>query len=270
MKKVTIKDVAKAANVSIATVSYVINNRNDEKISEETKKKIFQWINLLGYVRNDVARSLVTSKTMNIAFISSPKLTYLQKLELMNFLELFSLFVGEKGYKVFYIYQIIKDVINNADAIVCYNMTEEQFYELGNLQSIPMIAVDLLLNDPIFYQITKDYHVINLKAKQFFNGDFILITLKPQAITVEKEILNCFNKVIFVTKLEEVVDIIHDNYSKNILLFDSFIKNIFEALHPDSNIFYYSIKEVECFKKIFECIEAAINRVDDKEHYIKI
>ena len=33
--KVTIKDVAKAAGVSVATVSYVINERKDQKITEE-------------------------------------------------------------------------------------------------------------------------------------------------------------------------------------------------------------------------------------------
>ena len=34
--KVTIREVANAAGVSIATVSYVINNRTDVKISNET------------------------------------------------------------------------------------------------------------------------------------------------------------------------------------------------------------------------------------------
>ena len=38
-KKITIKDVARQAGVSTATVSYIVNNRTDIKITEETRKK---------------------------------------------------------------------------------------------------------------------------------------------------------------------------------------------------------------------------------------
>jgi DNA-binding LacI/PurR family transcriptional regulator len=117
-KAITIKDVAKAAGVSIATVSYIVNEKTNQRISPETTKKVKQWINILNYVPNQAARAIVASKTMNIAFISSPDLTYLQKLELMNFLELFSKYVGEQGYRVFYIYHTRAEIIHNCDAIV--------------------------------------------------------------------------------------------------------------------------------------------------------
>ena len=50
--KVTIKDVAREAGVSTAAVSYVINNRSDGRISEATRKKILQVVNLLDYSPN--------------------------------------------------------------------------------------------------------------------------------------------------------------------------------------------------------------------------
>lgn len=41
-KKITNKDVAKFAGVSVATVSYVMNGRTDQRISESTRKKVLQ------------------------------------------------------------------------------------------------------------------------------------------------------------------------------------------------------------------------------------
>ena len=61
--RVTIKDVAKAADVSIATVSYVLNNAPGHTISEETRKKVLQFANILGYECNVMARYLATGKT---------------------------------------------------------------------------------------------------------------------------------------------------------------------------------------------------------------
>ncbi|MCY6369346.1 LacI family DNA-binding transcriptional regulator [Clostridium ganghwense] len=55
--KVTIKDVAKEAGVSTATVSYVINGV--DKVTEETRAKILKIIDELGYKPNLAARSLV-------------------------------------------------------------------------------------------------------------------------------------------------------------------------------------------------------------------
>ena len=58
---VTIKDVAKAAGVSIATVSYVLNN--DPRIKKETAEKVLRVSEELNYVASGFARSLKTNKT---------------------------------------------------------------------------------------------------------------------------------------------------------------------------------------------------------------
>ncbi|HHW48220.1 MAG TPA: LacI family transcriptional regulator [Clostridiaceae bacterium] len=69
---VTVKDVAKAAGVSTATVSRVIND--DPRISEKTRKRVLECIEKLGYRVNNIARSLKTSKSYTVGFVS-PELT---------------------------------------------------------------------------------------------------------------------------------------------------------------------------------------------------
>lgn len=64
---VTIKDVAKRANVSIATVSAVINN--NKFVSEELKERVDVAIQELGYRPNKLARSLKKKKTYLIGVI---------------------------------------------------------------------------------------------------------------------------------------------------------------------------------------------------------
>lgn len=59
--RVTIKDVAKEANVAPSTVSRVISNSH--KISEETKAKVNKAIKKLNYTPNVMARGLVSNKT---------------------------------------------------------------------------------------------------------------------------------------------------------------------------------------------------------------
>jgi DNA-binding LacI/PurR family transcriptional regulator len=59
--KVTIKEVAKEANVSPSTVSRVISNSS--QISEETKERVREAINRLKYKPNAIARSLANKKS---------------------------------------------------------------------------------------------------------------------------------------------------------------------------------------------------------------
>lgn len=67
VKKPTIKDVAKAAGVSTATVSYVLNDRPG--VSEETKQRVLDVIRMLGYQPDATARSLVSRQTRTLGFV---------------------------------------------------------------------------------------------------------------------------------------------------------------------------------------------------------
>ncbi|QAT43367.1 LacI family DNA-binding transcriptional regulator [Aminipila luticellarii] len=67
-KSITIKEIAEEAQVSIATVSMVLNKK-DKKISEATRKKIHAIAQKYNYTPNTMARSLITRQTRTIGLI---------------------------------------------------------------------------------------------------------------------------------------------------------------------------------------------------------
>ncbi len=72
---ITIKDVAKAANVSVATVSRVLNNKNN--VSEEAVQAVNRAVEELGYSPNFLGRDLRKSETKRIlALIASTEQSF--------------------------------------------------------------------------------------------------------------------------------------------------------------------------------------------------
>ena len=63
----TIKDVAKAAGVSIATVSRVVNN--GPKVGEKTRQHVLNLMAEMGYTPNANARALVTQKSRTLGVV---------------------------------------------------------------------------------------------------------------------------------------------------------------------------------------------------------
>jgi DNA-binding LacI/PurR family transcriptional regulator len=67
MASVTIRDVAKKANVGIGTVSRVINNST--AVSQETREKVLSAIKDLGYTPHPLARRLSLGRTLTIGVV---------------------------------------------------------------------------------------------------------------------------------------------------------------------------------------------------------
>lgn len=65
----TMKDIAKRMNVSVTTVSKVINGHKD--ISEKTKQEVFRTIEEMGYVQNFMASNLRRTKSNMVALVLS-------------------------------------------------------------------------------------------------------------------------------------------------------------------------------------------------------
>lgn len=76
MKRITIRDVAREAKVSVTLVSFVMNAKRDDKdgnldcpVNAETAKRVLQVAQKLGYRRNFAAASLRSGRSNSIAVI---------------------------------------------------------------------------------------------------------------------------------------------------------------------------------------------------------
>ncbi|MFJ8785106.1 LacI family DNA-binding transcriptional regulator [Streptomyces sp. NPDC102476] len=72
-KRPTSTDVARVAGVSQATVSYVLNSRADQSISEETRRRVLEAARNLDYRPHASARTLAAGRS-DIALLSIPDL----------------------------------------------------------------------------------------------------------------------------------------------------------------------------------------------------
>ena len=67
-RRLTMRDVARRAGVSVATVSYVLNGKRE--VSAATSKRIMKIVEDLGYHPSGIAQSLAKNTTGMIAVLS--------------------------------------------------------------------------------------------------------------------------------------------------------------------------------------------------------
>lgn len=146
MKKVTIYDVAREAGVSLATVSRVINESS--VVKEDTRIKVQETIERLGYKPNAIAQGLALRKTTSIALVV-PEASFTYTGQIIN-----GLIDVAKIYKYNIILHTItegitdiNDVIENiiksrVDGVVMYNnkVYGEQLNELSKFD-IPIVII---------------------------------------------------------------------------------------------------------------------------------
>ncbi|MDY2777060.1 MAG: LacI family DNA-binding transcriptional regulator, partial [Collinsella sp.] len=66
--KVTLKDIATQAGVSISTVSLVLNGKPC-RVSDVKRRKIKEIASSMHYVPNQIARSLVTQRSRTLGLV---------------------------------------------------------------------------------------------------------------------------------------------------------------------------------------------------------
>ncbi|MCU9614889.1 LacI family transcriptional regulator [Caldibacillus lycopersici] len=195
-KNVTIKDVALAANVSIATVSRVINQNSS--VNPEIKQRVLDAISMLNYYPNSAARSLKTHNTRTIAYLVS------------NISDYFFTTVG-KG---------IEDVIKKYDynLMLCNNANSEEV-ELAYIKLLQEKKVDGIIlnttgkNNELIAEISKDLPIV-LSNRQVnhpdFRGDFIdfdnisgIYELTSHLISLGHRKIGIINGAIYLSTFRE-------------------------------------------------------------------
>lgn len=149
INKPTIKDVAKKSNVSVATVSRILNNLDG--YSEETRKKVMDVVKEIGYQRNAIARNLKIKETHTIGVLL-PRVRTTYYVEILNGIEDFAHLnnysviicnVGDNGKRTSEYLRVLSE--RQVDGIIVCSLPLED--ELGKLiveSNIPSVLVSTL------------------------------------------------------------------------------------------------------------------------------
>lgn len=206
-KKITVRDVAKEAGVSVATVSYILNNRPDQKISAATRKKVLQIANLLNYKPSHAAKSLAEGRNNIIGITYQLKSeTPARNLEVMALANRLIPQLARRNYDVLFLQipDVTEDasVSRNVDAILAIDLTHDEFRALADSYLVPIIGIDMVINDNLFYQVYTDYSALVQDAISTLDTeDYYVLT-------------DCFSNENYFTLLQDVVP------KEKLILFD--------------------------------------------------
>lgn len=186
MNKVTIKDVAEFAGVSIATVSRVVNK--NYIVSDAVEKKVVKAIKELNYYPNSIARSLKVNSTNMIGFlVSDISNTYFTTMA-----------------------KALEDVVNKEsyNLIVCSTENKKE-RELAYLELLKSKQVDALvlnttgLNEDYVISMSNSFPVVTVNRRIInssfsFKGDFVDSDNIQGTYILTKHLLSLGHRKIFV------------------------------------------------------------------------
>ncbi|MEX1028413.1 MAG: LacI family DNA-binding transcriptional regulator [Paenibacillaceae bacterium] len=165
MKRITIKDVAKAAGVSTAAISYALNGK-ESKVSVETLERIQATVASLNYIPDFSARSLVNKKSnligviipetegYNSAILENPFYSEIvsgieSELRKHNYHLILTGMDRGKGYSDLTLQR-------NLDGVIIMGIYNDSLYEELKKVNIPIILIDSYIDDTLFKKIGID------------------------------------------------------------------------------------------------------------------
>lgn len=178
-KKATMKDIAREANVSLATVSYVLNHNENQKISHVTRIRVFEAAQRLMYVPDLAARSLskYRNRLVGILVNTRPDIPSTLCGHYYRLVNLLREVLGQHDYDVILLSaDVLKQKPNTViklslDAVFAIDISDENFHQISSEFIAPIIILDAIIEDPLFYKILPDYPSAFSKAFQSLGTD---------------------------------------------------------------------------------------------------
>lgn len=265
-KKVTIKDIAREAGLSIATVSYVLNNRDDKRISEATKKKVLQVVNMFNYTCNFSARHIATGKTNIVALYVNNNDFVLSLADKYMFVSRLLQELTKHGYSLRIVSGSCLDKLDNVDAILCYDTTEELFRAVGNNNFVPLLSCNNVIGDSLFYQVNTDYDKAKSCADNYFHQEYAVASLVVGNFARQQELLKVFPETQFVDSFDSAIELAMQHTDTPLLVFEN---SLYEFLSPKcQKIFLYDPCE-EKIATLVEKMKQVIDRSDVVNYDLK-
>lgn len=152
----SMKDIALRCGVSVATVSKALSGQKD--IGEDTKNRIRQVAEEMGYSYNAAARALKTNRTYNLGVLFvDEQSSGLAHEYFSSILESFKSEAEKKGYTITFINRFVGTKKTtylqhcryrglDGVLIACGNFEDPEVLELVN-SSIPVVSIDYIFNN---------------------------------------------------------------------------------------------------------------------------
>lgn len=237
MKKVTMREVAREAGVSIATVSYVLNNNDKESIPEETKKRVMEAVQELNYIPDLAARALTRRKSKLIGiFIMGNKGEELPWRKCI-----YAEFVNEL-IKILYDleYHAIVEYIDPSkgkldiiyeralDGVFLIDISEQYIYDTTSVFKVPIILIDSFIEDTIFHKILPDYAEAVMYSKKLLMEEepVIIVDSINNKILLERccEAMKLNERDIYVIKsFEDLKESLEEIKGRKVIIFNEFL-----------------------------------------------
>ncbi|MVB11602.1 HTH-type transcriptional repressor PurR [Caprobacter fermentans] len=250
MGNITMKDIAEKSNVSIATVSYILNHVKGQKISDETKKRVLTISKEMGYIPNLTARTLAGKKSGLIGILRVCDLTIenpWQDFIYCKFINQIERILNRFGYHVLFTKVDVScpelNVVlqRKLDGVILLDVSEDIFYKISNIFHVPVLIIDGYLEDCLFHKIILDYNVAFEKSEQLLNSNpEFIISYKSN----NKGILNIIDsyankkgiELLFAKSVKELAEFSRGKSKAKGIVINEFV-SLFAARYLNPNNF---------------------------------